>query len=89
MVLDEMFATGKPPSVIIDEKDLRPIEQDDALVKVIDKVIDENPDAVKKIKKGQTQPINFLIGQVMRKTHGKANPHKVKELLSEALEGEK
>ncbi|RLB34870.1 MAG: Asp-tRNA(Asn)/Glu-tRNA(Gln) amidotransferase GatCAB subunit B [Deltaproteobacteria bacterium] len=85
MVLDEMLSSGKPPEAIIEEKDLKPIQQDDTLMDLVSQVISENPGAVNKIKSGQTQPLNFLIGQVMRKTRGKADPHKVKKLLSREL----
>lgn len=85
IVLNEMLVSGKSPQAIVEEKDLRPIEQDEALLRLVSEVIEANPDAVRKVKSGQPQPLNFLIGQVMRKTKGKANPHKVKKLLSERL----
>ena len=85
MILDEMFSTGKSPQAIMEEKDLKPIHQDEALIGFVSQVISENPDAVNKVKSGDVQPLNFLIGQVMRKTGGKANPHKVKKLLTEKL----
>jgi len=88
MVLGEMFVTGKAPDVIVEEKDLRPINRDDALGELVDGVINANPDAVKKVQSGQDQPLNFLIGQVMRQTKGKANPHKVRKLLSDKLLGQ-
>jgi aspartyl-tRNA(Asn)/glutamyl-tRNA(Gln) amidotransferase subunit B len=45
----------------------------------------ENPEAVKKIKEGMAHPIDFLIGQVMKKTEGKANAKKVREIIHKAF----
>ena len=47
--------------------------------------MNENPKVVAQIKSGETKPIDFLIGQVMKKTNGKAKPKKVKELLNNKL----
>ena len=84
-VLEEMFETGGSPNSIIDEKGLKPIQDTDLLVKILDEVISENPEAVGQIRKGLTKPIDFLIGQVMKKTSGRANPKKAGELLRKRL----
>ena len=84
-VLNDMFKTGKDPKAIIEAKGLRPIEDTDLLEQVLDEVISENPDVVSKIKQGMTKPIAFLIGQVMKKTHGKAHAKKVSELIHKKL----
>ena len=49
--------------------------------------MEENPDAVEKIRGGNDKPVKFLMGQVMRATRGKANPRLVEELLRRQLEG--
>ena len=84
-VLDEMFETGKAPETIVKAKGLKPIDNIDVLEKILGEVMVENPDAVSKIKKGSTKPIDFLIGQVMKKTRGKAHPKKVRELVLKKL----
>jgi len=84
-VLTEMFRTGKNPETIIDAKGLKPIQDIDLLDKLLDEVIGENPDAVSKIRQGITKPIDFLVGQVMKKTRGKAPAKKVRELVHEKL----
>ncbi|UCF85668.1 MAG: Asp-tRNA(Asn)/Glu-tRNA(Gln) amidotransferase subunit GatB, partial [Desulfobacteraceae bacterium] len=84
-VLKEMFETGKDPEFIIEAKGLKPIQDRDLLEKLVDEVTAENPDAVSKIKQGMTKPIDFLIGQVMKKTRGKAHPQKVRELVHKKL----
>ena len=84
-VLEEMFETGAGPESIIKEKGLKPIQDIDTLMGILDKVIAAHPDVVKQIKAGVTKPIGFLIGQVMNETAGKANPKKVKELIQKTL----
>ena len=86
-VLEEMFNRGDSPESIIDKKGFEPIQDMNLLEKILDEVMAENPQAVTQIKKGMTKPIDFLIGQVMRKTKGKANPKKVKELIKKNLTG--
>jgi aspartyl-tRNA(Asn)/glutamyl-tRNA(Gln) amidotransferase subunit B len=84
-VLDEMFKTGASPDSIIDEKGLTPILDADLLGQILNETMADYPDVVTKIKQGETNPIDFLIGQVMKKTKGKADPKKVKELLLKNL----
>ena len=85
VVLEEMFETGADPESIINEKGLKPIQDRDSLMRILDKVMADNPDVVKQIKDGETKPIGYLIGQVMNETAGKANPKMVKELIQKTL----
>lgn len=80
-VLEQMFRAGGSPDAIINEKGLRPIQDTSVLEEVLDAVMAENPHAVRKIKRGVVEPINFLIGEVMRKSNGRANPVKVRDLI--------
>jgi aspartyl-tRNA(Asn)/glutamyl-tRNA(Gln) amidotransferase subunit B len=80
-VLENMFETGKDPESIIDNRGLRPIQDNELLESALNELMAENPKAVSKIREGRTNPIDFLIGQVMKKTKGKANPIKVRELI--------
>ncbi|MFH1351772.1 MAG: Asp-tRNA(Asn)/Glu-tRNA(Gln) amidotransferase subunit GatB [Pseudomonadota bacterium] len=84
-VLEAMFESGDDPKIIIKKKGLKPIHDSHVLEGILDEVMAENPDAVSKIKEGETKPIDFLIGQVMRRTKGKANPKKVKKLAHKKL----
>jgi len=84
-VLEIMFETGEDPESIIDKRGLRPIQDEKLLERLMKEVISENPEAVNKIKDGMKNPIDFLIGQVMKKSEGKANPKKVRELIHKAF----
>lgn len=84
-VLDEMFRTKKSPQEIIKEKGIKVIQEKDLLLEMVDEVIKSNSHIVKKIRSGKTEAINFLIGQVMKKTKGQADARLVKELILEIL----
>lgn len=84
-VLNEMFKTGKSPKNIIEEKELSLISGEKELEKVAKEVIEENEKAVSDFKSGKSQALQFLIGKIMQKTRGRADPQKVKELLIKFL----
>jgi len=84
-VLEEMAATGAQASSIIREKNLVQISDAGALEKEIDIVIEENTRSVDDFKAGKNNALMFLVGQVMKKTKGKANPKVVQELLRRRL----
>ncbi len=48
-------------------------------------IIEKNPKAVEDYKKGKAASLQFLIGQIMQKTKGRANPEELRKLLTEAL----
>jgi len=84
-VLKEMWATGKDPSNIIDEKDLGQVQDIGELEKVAEKIINENQAPVADYKKGKEASLQFLIGQVMRETRGKASPKIISDILKKLL----
>ena len=80
-VLKEMFATGASPSQIIKDKGLEQISSAEELNLAIEKVLADNPKAVEDFKTGKEASLKFLIGMVMRKTKGRANPQIVEQML--------
>jgi len=84
-ILAEMFATGADPSHIIEEQDLVQINDSAELEKVIKEVLSKNQKAVEDYKKGKENAFQFLIGQIMAATKGKANPDTAKEVLKKLL----
>lgn len=86
VVFDEMCDVGgKNPHKIVEEKGLLQIKDESTLEKVVEEVLCENPDAVTSYKEGKQKLFGFLVGQVMKKTRGKANPQLVNELLHQRL----
>lgn len=80
-VLSYMYKTGGDPSQIIKEKDLSQISDENEIKKVVKEIIDENEKAVADLKKGKKEVMQYLIGQVMAKTRGKADPQKVAQII--------
>ncbi len=85
MVLEEMFKRGADPSQIIEERGLVQITDQTEIEQIIEEVVAENQKAVEDFKKGKKTAFQYLIGQVMAKTGGKANPQKIKEVLPKFL----
>jgi aspartyl-tRNA(Asn)/glutamyl-tRNA(Gln) amidotransferase subunit B len=84
-VLAEVFASGKSPDEVARDKGLEQISDTSELEGVVDEVIAENPDVADKVRGGQKNAVGFLVGQVMKKTRGQANPGMVNQLLQEKL----
>lgn len=84
-ILKRYLNTGEDPLLIIEKEGLRTVSDFDYLHEIIKKVIINNEKAVTDWKKGKTQVINFLVGQVMKETKGRASLDIVKSLLEEEL----
>ena len=84
-LLKEMFEKGEDPSQIIEEKNLKLINNEDELKQIAEKVIKENPKPVHDYKEGKETVLQFLIGKVMAETKGKANPGIVSKILKKLL----
>jgi len=86
ILLGEMFKTGADPSHIIEEKGLVQITDAAEIERIVKEVISKNPKVIEDYKSGKETAIQYLIGQVMAKTKGKANPQTVFQLLTKLLE---
>ncbi|MEA1931018.1 MAG: Asp-tRNA(Asn)/Glu-tRNA(Gln) amidotransferase subunit GatB [Euryarchaeota archaeon] len=84
VVLREMLDEGQDPETIIDREGLGKAD-DDAIEGFVTEAIEENPDAVEDYHNGEDGALNFLVGQVMQKSQGSADPGSVNELLRAQL----
>ena len=84
-VFEEMFATGKPPEQIVNERGLRQITDDNAITKIVQAVFENNPSQVKEYLGGNERLFGYFVGQVMKAASGSANPKKVNEVLRQEL----
>lgn len=84
-VFEQMFECGDEPEKLIEKMGLGQISDTGELEKVIGEVIAANEQSVNDFKSGKQQAFGFLIGQVMAKTKGQANPKLVNEILREKL----
>jgi aspartyl-tRNA(Asn)/glutamyl-tRNA(Gln) amidotransferase subunit B len=84
-VFQEMLRGGKKASVIIAERGLEQVNDDDAILREARAVLDENPDEVARYLAGKEQLLQFFVGQLMKRTRGKANPKTATEILQGLL----
>ena len=84
-VFAEMMENGKTPQEIIKEKGLTQVSDASAIEKLVDEVFAANPQAIADWKKGKTNVAGWLMGQVMKKSQGKANPNQTTELVQKKL----
>jgi aspartyl-tRNA(Asn)/glutamyl-tRNA(Gln) amidotransferase subunit B len=84
-VLEEMYHTGGDPSQIIEEKGLAQESNEGVLESIVDEVISQNQKSVEDFKAGKQNALQFLMGQVMSASKGKANPQMVIVLLKKKI----
>ncbi|MGH8022367.1 MAG: Asp-tRNA(Asn)/Glu-tRNA(Gln) amidotransferase subunit GatB, partial [Limisphaerales bacterium] len=86
-VFSEMFDTGGAPADIVREKGLAQVSDTGAVEKLCEEAIAANPNSVADYKGGKIAALNFLKGQVMKLSKGKANPNLAGEILEKKLKG--
>ncbi|MEW6751548.1 MAG: Asp-tRNA(Asn)/Glu-tRNA(Gln) amidotransferase subunit GatB [Candidatus Latescibacterota bacterium] len=88
----EVFAVlweqGGSPAAVVEERGLAQISDSAALAELVTRAIADNPEAAAKVRAGNDKPLQFLMGQVMKASRGKANPALVVRLLKEQLGAE-
>jgi len=86
-VFAEMFASGRSAAAIVKEKGIEQLSDVSAIEKLCDEAINANPKSVADFKAGNVASLNFLKGQVIKLSKGKANPQLVGEILERKLAG--
>ncbi|HLU61099.1 MAG TPA: Asp-tRNA(Asn)/Glu-tRNA(Gln) amidotransferase subunit GatB [Gammaproteobacteria bacterium] len=84
-VFEAMWAGEGDADAIIEKKGLKQITDTGAIEKIVDEVIAENPGQVEQYRAGKEALLGYFVGQVMKKTQGKANPGQVNQLLKQKL----
>lgn len=84
-VFEESYHSGTNPAQIVADKGLTQISDEDALVALAREVIAANPRPVSQYLEGKTSTIQFLVGQIMKKTKGQANPQAARTALEAVL----
>jgi aspartyl-tRNA(Asn)/glutamyl-tRNA(Gln) amidotransferase subunit B len=85
-VLSLMAETGQPAALIVEERDLGKIEADDQLDAWVAETLAENLEEVERFRAGEEKLLTFFIGQVMRKSRGRADAKQLRQRLLAALE---
>jgi aspartyl-tRNA(Asn)/glutamyl-tRNA(Gln) amidotransferase subunit B len=86
-VFTDLFATGEAPAAIVERKGLAQVSDTGAIEKICDEVIAANPGPAADFRAGKVAALNFLKGQVMKLSKGKANPAVAGETLERKLRG--
>jgi len=86
-VFAETFATGESPAQVVQKKGLLQVSDTGAIEKFCDEAIAANPKSVEDFRAGKGAALNFLKGQVMKLSKGKANPARAGEILEQKLKG--
>ncbi len=84
-VLGKMFQTGEDPETLMKSEGMELMSGEDELGKIADEVIAGNAKSVTDFKKGKQNALQFLVGQIMARTKGKAEPNIAKRILEERL----
>jgi aspartyl-tRNA(Asn)/glutamyl-tRNA(Gln) amidotransferase subunit B len=83
--VEKVEDTGKAPAEIVQEEGLGAVSDEDAIREIIVEVIEDNPDQVATYQGGKTTIIGWFVGQVMKKSRGKADPQLARSILEDLL----
>lgn len=84
-IFNAMLEEDKDPETLAKEMNLIQVSDSGFLQPIVEEIIKNNPDEVKRYKEGKKQLIGFFVGQAMKASKGKANPKLVKDLITEKL----
>lgn len=84
-ILFEMLKTSGDPETIATSKNLLQVSDEGEIAKIVSQVLEQNAQAAEDVKNGEMKAIGFLVGQVMKLSHGKANPSMAQDLIKRQL----
>ncbi|TRU18176.1 MAG: Asp-tRNA(Asn)/Glu-tRNA(Gln) amidotransferase subunit GatB [Microcystis aeruginosa Ma_MB_S_20031200_S102] len=86
-ILPELLTEGGSPKALVEKKGLIQISDTSAIEKLIEEIIDAHPSELEKFRAGKTNLKGFFVGQVMKKSGGKADPKLTSQILDQKLSG--
>ncbi len=86
-VFEKMWATGEEAARIVEREGLTQLSDSAALEAVVAEVVAGSPEQARSYRAGKTAALGWFVGQVMRRTGGRANPQLVNRLLRKTLDG--
>lgn len=81
----EEIMKGKDPKVVVEEKGMKQISDPNAILALVNQVLDANPQAIVDFKNGKDRAVGALVGQIMKLSKGQANPKLTNQILNEEL----
>lgn len=88
-ILEICVETGKKPSEVAKERGLEVVSDEKEIETLVMKIVEENPEEVKKYLSGKTKIVGWFVGQVMKNTKGKADPKLANRIVIKVLEEKK
>ena len=85
-VLFKCLEEKKEPKKVVEESGIKQIGSSNEILKIVTDVLNENEKNIEKYKAGRTNVVDFLVGQVMKKTRGQANPAITRNMMIEEIE---
>jgi aspartyl-tRNA(Asn)/glutamyl-tRNA(Gln) amidotransferase subunit B len=85
-LVDKVQESGRSPEEIVREEGLGQVSDDQAIRGLCEEVLAENPEQVQSYKSGKTTLMGWFVGQVMKKSRGKAEPQLTRAILEELLD---
>ena len=85
-VLYKSLTEEREPSKIVEEEGMKQIGGEDEIKTFVNEVLSEHPEAIDQYKSGKTNILDFLVGQIMKKTRGQANPAMARSMMQEEIE---
>ena len=82
----EAMIEGEDPEKVVETKGMKQVSNEDEILKIVTEVLDENPQSIIDFKNGKDRALGFMVGQVMKKSKGQANPKMASDLLTKELE---
>lgn len=76
---------GTDPNEIVQQKGMKQITNENEIIKIVNEVLDENDSTIEQYKNGRINVVDYLVGQVMKKTKGKANPSIARSTMQEEI----
>ncbi len=80
-----MLEDKRDPQIIANEKNMMQISDESVLIPLVEEILRANPQSIEDYKGGKDRALGYLVGQVMKKTRGKANPAVVNQIVSEQI----
>ena len=81
----DLVAAGGDPEGLMLQRGLEALSDAGAIDRFVEEVIAAHPDVVEQVRDGDDKPLNFLMGQVMKASQGKAEPGQVRNALAERI----
>jgi aspartyl-tRNA(Asn)/glutamyl-tRNA(Gln) amidotransferase subunit B len=88
-VFEKMWTSGEPPGAIVEREGLAQLDDESALGAAVAEIVAASPEQVASYRGGKAAALGWFVGQVMKKTGGRANPQRVNALLKKALDGDR